>query len=160
MYNNQWILISFLNVITAALHRYLYRTELIQISRFLLICKFKITIKTLSCKLALILCATVNFQYLRQDLDSPILGPSVLSITHIWYSIHISLWCTSFNFLLQVPFTVPHKVPPTGQFLSMRSLSLGLAFLKTTVSMLIWNTQSHCGHSYYCSPWHLRTVPQ
>ena len=36
--------------------------------------------------------------------------------------------CTSFNSLSQVPFTVSHEVPPAGQFLSVGSLSLGLAF--------------------------------
>lgn len=81
----------------------------------------------------------------KNGVAVPVSEASELSITHIWYSIHTSPCCTSFNFLSQVPFTMSHKVSPAGQFLSVGSLSLGLAFMKTTVNMLIWTTQSHCG---------------
>lgn len=63
----------------------------------------------------------------KNSMIVPASGASELPITHIWYSIHTSPCCTSFSSLSQVPF-VSHEVPPAGQFVSVGSLSLGLAF--------------------------------
>lgn len=75
---------------------------------------------------------TVKSQFLRPKMcDCSHRSVALeMSITHIWYSIHTSPCCTSFNSLSQVPFTVSHEVPPAGQFLSVGSLSLsfGLVF--------------------------------
>lgn len=81
----------------------------------------------------------------KNSMIVPASGASELPITHIWYSIHTSPCCTSFSSLSLKSHLCPTRCLQQGSLSLWGHSLLDWLFMKTTVNMLIWNTQSHCG---------------